>query len=166
MTQPGFTEANVWFAGLPGIVIAAGALLTDDQQRVLLVKPNYRALWSVPGGICEFGEPPHLGCYREVAEEVGLDVTVGQLLVVDWSQPYGDEMRAIMHFLFDGGQVDDPSEIVVQESELDGFTFATEAELPALLPPRGLERLTAALSALADGSTCYLPHSGKFGGRS
>jgi 8-oxo-dGTP diphosphatase len=64
-------DADAWFASLPGVVVAAGALIADPQERVLLVKPNYRELWSIPGGICEFGEAPQLGCYREVAEEIG-----------------------------------------------------------------------------------------------
>ncbi len=70
-------------AGQPArtVVLAAGAVITDPAGRVLLVKPNYRDWWSVPGGICEFGEPPHLGCRREVAEEVGIDRAPGRLLV-------------------------------------------------------------------------------------
>src|ERR1700722_12510802 len=82
VVKPGPIGEKAWFAGLPGIVIAAGALITDPQHRVLLVKPNYRDLWSLPGGICEFGEPPHLACEREVAEEVGLQIAAGRLLAV------------------------------------------------------------------------------------
>jgi 8-oxo-dGTP diphosphatase len=158
VVKPTPAEEQAWFAGLPGIVIAAGAVITDRQHRVLLVKPNYRDLWSLPGGICEFGEAPHLACQREVDEEVGLQITAGRLLAVDWVQPHGTEIRAIMHFVFDGGQVSDGGQIVVQESELDGFSFADRAELPALLPPRGLDRVSGALAALATGDTCYLPH--------
>jgi 8-oxo-dGTP diphosphatase len=159
VVKPTSAEEKAWFASLPGIVIAAGALITDGQDRVLLVKPNYRDLWSLPGGICEFGEPPHLACQREVDEEVGLQITPGRLLAVDWIQPHGAEIRAIMHFVFDGGQVPGGSQIVVQESELDGFSFADRAELPSLLPPRALDRISGALAALATGGTCYLPQA-------
>ena len=51
---------DVWYAGLPGVVVAAGALITDPGGRVLVVKPNYRDRWTIPGGICEFGEPPQM----------------------------------------------------------------------------------------------------------
>jgi 8-oxo-dGTP diphosphatase len=157
MPDSGFTEPDVWFAGLPGVVIAAGALITDQAGSVLLVKPNYRELWSLPGGICEFGEAPHLGCEREVAEEVGLQISAGRLLAVDWSRPYGPEARPIMHFVFDGGQVGDGDAIVVQESELDGYRFTALAELPAYLPARGLARVTGALTARAEGPASFLP---------
>jgi ADP-ribose pyrophosphatase YjhB (NUDIX family) len=153
-------DADTWFAGLPGVVVAAGALITDPSGRVLLVKPNYRELWSIPGGICEFGEPPHAGCHREVAEEIGLEIAVGRLLVIDWSQPYGTDARPIMHLIFDGGQIDDGSDIVLQEAELDGFRFTDRDELAAHLPPFGLARITGALRAAGSEATVYVPQAG------
>jgi len=157
---PGPIDPDTWFASLPGVVVAAGALITDPSGRVLLVKPNYRELWSIPGGICEFGEPPHVGCHREVAEEVGLEIAVGRPLVIDWSQPYGTDARPIMHLIFDGGQVDDGRDIVLQEAELDGFRFTDRDELAAHLPPFGLARITGALRAAASGGTVYVPQAG------
>ena len=113
MTSGQFSDHDTWFAQLPGVVVAAGALITDPAGRVLIVKPNYRDHWTLPGGVCEHGEPPHAGCVREVAEEVGLVMPVGGLLAVDWSQPYGADARPIMHFVFDGGTVPDGIRIVV-----------------------------------------------------
>jgi 8-oxo-dGTP diphosphatase len=156
----GPVDADTWFASLPGVVVAAGALITGPGGRVLLVKPNYRELWSIPGGICEFGEPPHVGCHREVAEEIGLDLAIGRLLAIDWSQPHGVEARPIMHLLFDGGQVDDADDIVLQEAELDGYRFTAPDELAAYLPPFGLARIIGALRAAASGGTVYVPHPG------
>jgi 8-oxo-dGTP diphosphatase len=158
MAEAGFVEPDAWFAGLPGAVAAAGALITDPAGRVLLVKPNYRELWSIPGGICEFGEPPHAGAAREVAEEIGLPLAIGRLLALDWSQPYGPEARPIIHFVFDGGQIAPGESITIQESELAGFTFAAADQLQAHLPPRVLVRIAAAVRALASGSTVFVPH--------
>jgi 8-oxo-dGTP diphosphatase len=157
---PGPIDPGTWFASLPGVVVAAGALITDPAGRVLLVKPNYRDHWSLPGGICEFGEPPHVGCHREVAEEIGLEIPLGRLLAIDWSQPYGIEARPIMHLIFDGGQIDDGSDIVLQEAELDGFRFTGRDELAAHLPPFGLARITGAVHAAAGSGTVYVPRPG------
>ncbi len=121
MTEGGFIDPDTWFARLPGVVVMAGALITDPAGQVLLVKPNYRDHWTLPGGICEPGEPPHAGCAREVAEEIGLSLPVGRLLAVDWSQPFGQQARPIMHFVFDGGTLDDGQGIVLQSEELDHF---------------------------------------------
>ena len=73
---------------------AAAALFTNPAGQVLLVKPNYRDHWSLPGGILEHGEPPHEGCRREVKEELGLDITPGRLLVVGWAGPDGVPAQA------------------------------------------------------------------------
>lgn len=158
VTDSGYLEPDAWLASLPELVIAAGAVITDPVGRVLLVKPNYRDRWSLPGGICEFGEPPHVGCRREVAEEVGIDREAGRLLVVDWFQPYGERARPMMHLLFDGGEVDSGQPIVLQESELDDYRFTAADELAEYLPPRGLTRLECALAALASGLPVYVPY--------
>ena len=152
-----FTDPEAWFAGLAGVVVAAGGLITDPLGRVLLVKPNYRDRWTIPGGICELAESPQDGCGRELAEELGLPIAVGRLLAVDWGLPHGPQARGMLHFIFDGGQLDDGSAIVLQESELDGFSFVAPAELDAFLPDTGLHRVRGALRARAAGRTSYLP---------
>jgi 8-oxo-dGTP diphosphatase len=148
-----------WFAGLPGVVIAAGALITDQAGWPLLVKPNYRDYWSLPGGVCEHGEPPHLGCAREVAEELGLAVEVGRLLALDWIQLYGRQARPSMHFVFDGGVLGDDRGIVLQREELDDCRFTAPADLPRFLPRYSLGRITGALRARATGMVSYVPQA-------
>ena len=85
----GFSPAEeaAWYARLPTMFAAAAALFTSSDDRVLLVKPNYRDHWSLPRGILAHGEPPHKGCRPEVEEELGLDITPGQLLVGGWAGP-------------------------------------------------------------------------------
>jgi 8-oxo-dGTP diphosphatase len=150
-------ERESWFDGLPGVVLAAGALITDPVGRLLLVKPNYRDYWTLPGGICEHGEPPHAGCAREVAEELGLALPVGALLAIDWLQPYGEQARPTMHFVFDGGTVLGGDQIVLQAEELDEFGFFAPAEIGAYLAPFGVPRVEAALAARDGGAAIYVP---------
>jgi 8-oxo-dGTP diphosphatase len=146
-----------WYARLPTMFGSAAALFTDPAGRVLLVKPNYREHWSLPGGIIEHGEPPHTGCRREVAEEVGIDIAPGPLLAVDWSPPDGVRPRAIVHFVFDGGVLDDHVPIRLQEDELDGYLFVEPGELAGYLPAFLTARANAALAGRAAGAAVYLP---------
>jgi 8-oxo-dGTP diphosphatase len=160
MTTGDYLEPDRWFAQLPGVVLAAGALITDPAGRLLLVKPNYRDHWTVPGGICEQGEPPHAGCAREVAEEIGLNLVPGPLVAIDWSQPFGPGQRPIMHFLFDGGTLNGGSGIVLQREELDDFRFTDAAELGGYLPSHIEARVRAALAGRAAGAAIYQPAHG------
>lgn len=152
------TEVAAWYAQLPTMFGAAAALFTDLSGRVLLVKPNYRDHWSLPGGIIEDGEPPHRGCAREVAEEIGIDIEPGPLLAVGWTAPGGDRPKPIVHFVFDGGTLGaaQASQIVLQEEELDDYRFVEAADLHAYLPQPIAARVAAALKARASGAV-YVP---------
>lgn len=63
-------------------VLAVGAVI-QQGSRLLLVKrgrPPGEGLWSLPGGKVERGEPPEGALVREIAEECGLAVEVGELV--------------------------------------------------------------------------------------
>ena len=142
--------------------MSAGALIGDGAGRVLLVKPNYRDYWVVPGGICEFREAPHAGCAREVAEEVGLDLPIGRLLAVDWQVPletYGPEARPAVYFTFDGGTLANLSDVRLQDDELDDCRFAAESDLDGYLPSLVLPRIRAAIAARQSAGARYVPES-------
>jgi 8-oxo-dGTP diphosphatase len=73
-------------------VLAAGAVIIDAQGRVLLVLRRHdpqKGRWSIPGGSAEPGERLEHTAAREVLEETGLHVRVGEEL---WSLrlPIGD----------------------------------------------------------------------------
>ncbi len=155
----GFSPAEqaAWYAQLPTMFGAAAALFTDAAGRVLLVKPNYRDHWSLPGGILEHGEPPHEGCRREVKEELGLDIEPGPLLVVGWAGPDEIRPRSVLHFVFDGGTLAPDVPIQLQEEELDGYRFVETAVLDDYLPPLISTRVAAAVRGRDTGTTAYLP---------
>jgi 8-oxo-dGTP diphosphatase len=65
------------------LVECAGAVVRDDAGRLLLVRRGHdpgRGTWSLPGGRIEPGESAAGAAAREVREETGLDVAVGELL--------------------------------------------------------------------------------------
>ena len=63
-----------------GLDWGVGAIVTDDQDRVLLVHEHGR--WQTPGGEVEAGESHDAALRREVEEETGLLVEPGELVAV------------------------------------------------------------------------------------
>jgi 8-oxo-dGTP diphosphatase len=150
-------DTQAWYASLPTMYGSAAAVITDGPGgRVLLVKPNYRDHWSLPGGILEHGEAPHIGCFREVEEEIGLVLPPGPLLTVAWTAPDGERPRPIVSFLFDGGVLADSETIRLQEEELDDWRFVAPEEFGDYLPPFLLDRVRAALTARSTGAPVYV----------
>lgn len=149
-----------WHASLPGVVVAAAGLIRDDAGRVLVVKPNYRDYWILPGGVCEFGESPPAGCAREVAEELGLRLSVGRMLAVDWQRPldiYGADARPSIYFIFDCGVLHSLSAVRLQEAELDDCRFAAEDDMAGLLAETTVPRVRAAIASVSSGCASYVP---------
>lgn len=82
--------------------LCAGGVLRDEQGRVLLVRRGhapYAGTWSLPSGRAEPGEDLRDTAAREVAEETGLTVEVGDLLgVVRRQDPTGKQRYEIHDF--------------------------------------------------------------------
>jgi 8-oxo-dGTP diphosphatase len=71
-------------SGVSGRVIpCVGAVITDDQGRLLLIKRGHEPAagrWSLPGGRIEPGETDAQALEREMREETGLTVQAGPLV--------------------------------------------------------------------------------------
>ncbi len=137
--------------------IAAAALIRDEADRVLLVEPIYKVTWLLPGGVVEANEDPMAACAREVGEELGVDLAVGPLLVVDWVPRHG-VWGDSLQFIFDGGLMtsDQAAGLRLQESELRSTEFVTLERATALTPPSLARRIEAALTAVHRGQPTYL----------
>ena len=76
-------------------LVVAG-LITSDQGRVLITQRRadqpLPLQWELPGGKIEPGEPPPQALARELAEELGVRVVIGQI----WD---------VLHHVYDGYEV-------------------------------------------------------------
>ncbi|MEU0551056.1 NUDIX hydrolase [Micromonospora sp. NPDC005979] len=142
-----WTEPATWYANLASFYAAAAAFITDPAGNVLLVKPTYRDHWAFPGGYVDEGEYPHDACAREVREELGIAVVVGELLVVDWAPPSGQRPRAIISFTYDCGFIAGLDGITVPRQELEDVAFFTRRDAEQALPHNVARRVSAAADA-------------------
>lgn len=89
-------------ARLPKKRTIAQGVLRNPAGEVLLCELSYKQEWDLPGGVVDPGESPATCVEREVEEELGLDVTVGRLLAVNWLPPWRGWDDALL-YLFDLG---------------------------------------------------------------
>ncbi|HVQ75568.1 MAG TPA: NUDIX domain-containing protein [Candidatus Binatia bacterium] len=100
-----------------------------DGDRVLLVRrgrPPAAGKWSLPGGLIELGERIQEAAAREVAEECGLRVRVGEVCgvidrVIAEPDPAGGEARIRYHWVI----IDFVAEVV--DGHLQAGSDAAEA---------------------------------------
>ncbi|WP_330286739.1 NUDIX hydrolase [Streptomyces sp. NBC_00576] len=143
-----------YIAGLPRVLAGAAALFRDADGRVLLVEPNYREGWALPGGTIESddGETPRQGARRETLEEIGLDRELGRLLAVDWVHIAGHP--PLVAYLYDGGVLDEDElkSITLQEEELLSWRLVAREDLSEYLQGSLGRRVLHALDVLAEGA--------------
>ena len=75
--------------GVDYIGVGVGAVIVSNQGKLFLsqrgpLSKNERGLWEFPGGSVEFGETLAVALKREMQEEYGIQIEVGELLdIVD-----------------------------------------------------------------------------------
>ena len=65
--------------------VAVGVLIRDQDNRILLMKRAHhprKGFWSYPSGYVDYGEQVETAAKREVMEEVGVEVKIGELIGV------------------------------------------------------------------------------------
>lgn len=124
------------------MVVAASAVVTDDQGRILLQRRRDNDLWALPGGGMDLGDSLPGTAVREVKEETGLDVEITGL-VGTYTDPrhiieYSDgEVRRQFNVCFTA-RVTGGSLTVSEEST--EVRFVAPAELD-VLPLHHIQRL-------------------------
>jgi 8-oxo-dGTP diphosphatase len=134
---------------IPRIPASAAALIRDEMGRLLILKPNYKKRWSLPGGqVDETGESPWEACRRETLEECGLEVRRGQLVCVDFLRARPNRPGGV-RFLFDCGTIsaEQVHSIRLQEEEIADYRLVETAEALSLLSGPIRRRVAAALAA-------------------
>ena len=79
--------------GIDYIGVGVGAIIVNKEGQIFLARrgpkaKNERGLWEFPGGSVEFGETLSQALQREIQEEYGVEISVGELVdVVDHILP-------------------------------------------------------------------------------
>jgi 8-oxo-dGTP diphosphatase len=81
---PGVVRRRLVRTGQRRFTVTAGALIFDDQGRILLLEHVFRpdSGWGIPGGFLSKGEQPEAALRRELREEIGIEVENVEMLFV------------------------------------------------------------------------------------
>lgn len=126
---------------LPKKRMGVGVLLYSGSK-ILILKPTYRDHWLLPGGVIDLDESPREAAIREVNEELGLQIDIKQLLVVDYLHKAGDRTECIQ-FIFSGGNLskEQIASIRLQQEEISAMQFLELPEAKKLLSEHARIRL-------------------------
>ncbi|QCW51666.1 NUDIX domain-containing protein [Nocardioides dongxiaopingii] len=113
----------------------------EPEDAVLLTRISARGhhvgSWTLPGGGIDHGERPQVALAREVAEECGLDCTVGDVLAVDdvtirGNGPTGrDEDFHGVHLVFAAEVADGEPHVVDVDGTTDAAAWVPVADIEA-----------------------------------
>jgi 8-oxo-dGTP diphosphatase len=116
----------------PVHIVAVGGLIENEEGKILMVKSPDRG-WEIPGGQVEAGETITDALKREVKEETGIDIEVGDLKAVHSNiskrvQPDGiSPIGSIVSFGFTGKAVS--GELTTSDESLEVSWFDKEEML-------------------------------------
>lgn len=140
--------------------IGALVLITDPDQRVLLVEPTYKPGLKLPGGAAHQGEQIADAAARELAEETGLYRVITHHLGIDQipANPSTGSAEGF-NIICDGGEVSPRERRLLAEQgvpvgakkEIGGHRWVALEELDEVTEPYMSQRIRAALGILNSG---------------
>mgnify|MGYP001614426939 CR=1 FL=1 len=151
-----FTDAE-YANMLPKKQVGTAVLFFNSKGELLIVKPDYKDGWLVPGGSTDENESPLRCAIRETKEEIGLDIQELQLVGVYYGPKKGVYTDSLK-FLFYGGvlTVNQISQIKLQREELETFTFTLPEKAISLLSQSLQKSVLPCLKAIEHKTVVYL----------
>lgn len=130
-------------------VSVAGAVVRTDG-RVLAIQRADNGHWELPGGVLELDESPQAGACREILEETGVRVEVGDLTGV-----YKNMLRHVVALVFKCRPIGG-----VERTSAESLSIAwlTPEEITATMSEAYAVRI---LDALSDEAPFVRSHDGK-----
>ena len=127
-----------------GILVEAGRVLLTQRKR----GTHLEDLWEFPGGKCEEGEDPKAALVRELREEVGIEVAVGDPVCITFHR-YDDVGKCVLLLFF---EVTRQTSAEPRAIDVAAVKWAGAGDLEASkFPPADVEVLTKVRARLSLG---------------
>jgi 8-oxo-dGTP diphosphatase len=132
-------------------VLVVAAVLVENG-RVLVTQrkagTHLAGAWEFPGGKLLPGEDPRAGLRRELAEELGVDVSVGEIVDVTFHE-YKEADKAVLLMFFEAQRTADSRD--PEALDVAAFAWFGPGDLdPARFPPADVGVLRKARGLISD----------------
>lgn len=126
-------EQNIqWQASLPKKKVAVKVILKSNKGNILLIKPDYKDTWQLPGGGVEEFEDPKIAAVRETEEETGIKIGLSDLRLIDSVfKPKEDYLFLIFEY---ASLLPEDADYSVEDEEIEEYKFVSPTEVADLLP--------------------------------
>ncbi len=142
---------------LPKKQVGTAVLFFNSMNELLVVKPDYRDGWLVPGGSADADESPFQCAVRETHEEIGLDLSELRLVGIYYGKSRG-VFSDSLKFVFYGGilSYETISKIRLQTEELEEYRFAPIDEAIPLLSSSLQKCIPQCVDAIKNNTVAYI----------
>lgn len=142
---------------LPKKQVGTAILFFNAKKELLILKPDYKDGWLVPGGSTDEDESPLLCAIRETREEIGLEIQELQLVGVYYAPKKGVYTDSLK-FIFYGGVLTENqiSQIKLETDEIESFAFTLPENALPLLSQSLQKSVPACLNAIKDKTVVYI----------
>lgn len=142
---------------LPKKRMASGVIIRNLDKKILMVKPSYKSVLEIPGGVVEKDESPYEACKREVNEELGLNLIIGRMLCVDYNKSDDKKTESLMFIFYCGDINNDTIErIRVDGKEMMSFNFMSLEEIRGKTTESLYNRIKMSIKAIENQTSYYL----------
>ena len=151
-----FTDEE-YAALLPKKQVGTAVLFFNEKGELLILKPDYKDGWLVPGGATDENESPLHCAIRETKEEIGIDISELQLVGVYYGPKKG-VFTDSLKFIFSGGVLNKNqiAEIKLQTEELEKYAFTSQQEAISLFSSSLQKSVPACLEAIKNKTVAYI----------
>lgn len=142
---------------LPKKQVGTAVLFFNSKNELLVIKPNYKEGWLVPGGAADEDESPLLCALRETREEIGLNFSTLPLVGIYFGHKKGvfpDSLK----FIFYGGILRDDqiASIKLEAEELEEYAFIPLNNALPLLSFSLQKSVPQSVDAIKNGTVAYI----------
>ena len=114
-------QRQQWLASVPKKKVDVKVIFRSTEGNVLLVKPDYKDTWQMPGGGVEAYEDPRLAAVREAKEEAGLEINPRDLKLIDYILQEKDDIIFLV-FQYEK-PLNEDSEYKAEDKEIEEYKF-------------------------------------------